>query len=453
MSIVQVARILWAHRVLTILTTAGTLVGALIAVLIVPPSYQGTTRVMLNTLKPDPVTGEVIPTNSAKTFITTQRELVRDVSVAGSAAEALGWLSDPQALEAYDATNNGDVDLRRAMAQRIIDRTDVNVVSGTNILEIVFRARSPDDARRMANALRDAYIETTLSSRRREATRNADWYAQQAAKEREMLETADAAKTAYERESGIVMQDPTVDGETARLRALASQGVGAVVAPPITMGASPSALQLAQVDAQIAQAGKTLGPNHPSMIQMKAQREALAKLAAEDQAAMRAAGAAGTRAAAESASAVSRAVSAQTSRVIANRDKIERLMQLQGQVNLHRSQMEKALARASELRQEAAVADSGIAVLSEAVTPQNPSFPNNPLIFGGALGLGGAIGLFLSLLLELLRRRVRGVEDVAGVAEVPLLAVVSADPAIRRSQRRVRISKAPRPKGREAAAA
>jgi polysaccharide biosynthesis transport protein len=83
------------------------------------------------------------------------------------------------------------------------------------------------------------------------------------------------------------------------------------------------------------------------------------------------------------------------------------------------------LARASDLRQEAAVADSGVTVLSEAITPQDPSFPKKPLIFGGALVLGAAMGLALSLLLELLRRRVRGVEDLQNGIEPPLLAVIS----------------------------
>lgn len=454
MSLVQFVRILWAYRLLTILTVIGTLIGAGIAVLVVPPSYEGTTRVMLNTIKPDAVTGEVIPTNSAKTFITTQKELIRDVGVASSAVERLGWLSNPDTIELYDAKNGQDADLRRALAQRIIDRTRVDVVLGTNILEIVFRAPTPDDARTMANALRDAYVETTLSSRRLEATRNADWYTTQADKERILLGKADVAKTAYERESGIVMQDENVDIETARLRSLAAQsGVGSYVAAPTLAQSSPAAVQLAQLDAQISQAAKTLGPNHPTMVQLKSQRETLARVVADDVAAARAAAGAASRAASESANAMNRAVSQQTTRVIANRDKIERLTQLQAEVNLHRTQMEKSLARASELRQEAAVADSGITVLSEAVTPKRPSFPNNPLIFGGAIGLGGAMGLVLSLLIELLQRRVRGVEDLENAIDAPLLAVISREPQSRERKVRARSgAKSPRA-GRRAAAA
>lgn len=428
MSIAQFLRILWAYRLLVIITTVATLVGALVAVLVVPPAYQAQTRVMLNTLKPDPVTGEVIPSTASKTFLATQIELIKDYGVAGQAVEALGWLSDPRAIEQYAADRSQDGDIRRALAQQIIDRTDVTVPSSTNILEIGFRSGSADDARAMANALRDAYIESTLNSRRREATRNADWYTQQAEKERVLLGKADEAKTAYEREAGIVMQDEKTDIETARLRALSSQsslGAPIVSSAPITTS-SAAAMQLAQLDSQIAQAGQNLGPNHPMMIELKGRRASLAKVVTDEQAAARAAAAVANAAAGQSAGALNRAVAQQTTRVIANREKIERLTQLQAEVNLHRGQMDKALSRAAELRQEAAVADSGITVLSEAVTPKKPTFPNKPLIFGGGLVLGAALGLLLSLLLEFLNRRVRGVEDLQSGMDAPLLAIISS---------------------------
>jgi uncharacterized protein involved in exopolysaccharide biosynthesis len=333
-------------------------------------------------------------------------------------------MGNPDTMQAYNAGGE-DADLRRALAQRIIDRTRTNIVPGTNILEISFRAPTPDDARQMANALRDSYVESTLSARRREAASNADWFAQQAESERRLLEKADQVKTAYEKANGIVMQDDKVDVETARLRALSGQGTGGtVMAPPAMVQSSQAAIQLAQLDAQIAQASKTFGPNHPGMVTLKGQRATLAKVVADDQAAARESGAAAARAMSAGAGALDAAVRQQTSRVIANRSKIQALTDLQAEVNLHRMQMEKMLARAAELRQQAAVADSGIAVLSEAITPRSPSFPNKPLIFGGAIGLGAAAGLLLSLIFELLRRRIRGAEDIEGALDAPLLAII-----------------------------
>lgn len=427
MNILQFLRILWAHRLLTAAITAATIVGAIVAILVVPPSYEATTRVLLNVLKPDPVTGEVIGTQSSKTYIQTQIEIIKDYSVAGKAVDKLGWSSNPEIIDTYRAKTEGDQDIRRSLAQRIIDRTAVNVPPSTNILEITFRAASADEARSMANALRDAYIESGLDARREEATRNANWFRSQAARERELLTAADTAKTNYEREVGIVMQDDKTDIETARLRALSAQSsLGAPMVAAPAAATSAAAMQLAQLDAQIAQAAKTYGPNHPAMVQLKVQRANLAKVAADEQQASQAQAAAATQAMRAGAGALTRAVNEQTNKVIANRDKIERLTQLQAEVNLHREQMEKALARASSLTQEAAVAESGISVLSEAVAPRDPSFPNKPLILGGGAVLGVGIGLLLSLVLEFLNRRVRGPEDLVHGLDVPLLGIITS---------------------------
>lgn len=424
MSIVQFLRIVWAYRLFVIITAVATTIGAVIAILIVPPSYTAKTRVMLNTLKPDPVTGEVLGGRSGQVFVATQQQLITDTGVAGQAVEALGWLSNPDLIAQYTAAKVNDRDMRSWLSQRITDRTKVIALPGTNILEISFRAGSAGEASSMANALRDAYVESTLITRRKDANRNAAWYAQQAENERVLLDAANVTKTAFERANNIVMQDENVDIETARLRALASQSpVANVSAPAVAMpGSSSAALQLAQLDAQIAQSARTLGANHPSMIEMKARRAGLAQVANQERAAQASAASA---AAGSGRVDLNRAVSDQTARVIANRDKIAKLTQLQQDVNLHQSLMAKAQARSAELRQEGAVADAGITVLSEAFPPKSPSFPNKPLILGGGFGLGAGIGLLLSLLAELLRRRVRGVEDLQNAFDIPVLAVIT----------------------------
>src|SRR5688500_10980505 len=99
MGILQFLRILWAYRLLTVVVAVTTVIGAGAAILVLPPSYMAKTRVMLNILKPDPVTGETIGAQSSKTFILTQLELIRDYSVAGRAVDELGWASNAATLE------------------------------------------------------------------------------------------------------------------------------------------------------------------------------------------------------------------------------------------------------------------------------------------------------------------------------------------------------------------
>jgi uncharacterized protein involved in exopolysaccharide biosynthesis len=145
-------------------------------------------------------------------------------------------------------------------------------------------------------------------------------------------------------------------------------------------------------------------------------------------------------AAAAGAGAIDRAMQAQKSRVIAQRDKLGRLMQLQAEVDLRRDQYNKTAAKAADLRQQSAVAMTGLTILGSASTPQKPAFPNMPLILFGSLFLGLGTGVVVAFLVELFGRRVRGAEDLQAIRDVPLLAVIA--PAARRGPREVSRRKA-----------
>src|SRR5580698_3132646 len=195
--------------------TLACLVGAYIVMLVVPPRWEATSRVMMGLLKPDPVTGLVIG-NSANAYVTTQMELVKDYSVAGQVADQLGWLSDPQLIDQYQRRSKSDQrDFRRWLAQIVIDRTKVRVPEGSNILEITYTATNPNEAKAVADALRQAYIDTSLAFRRDQATRDADWFESQATKIKSQMDVAAAAQADYERQNGIVMADDKTDLDTA----------------------------------------------------------------------------------------------------------------------------------------------------------------------------------------------------------------------------------------------
>jgi succinoglycan biosynthesis transport protein ExoP len=422
MNLFQFLRILWVRRLLVIAATVSCFVGAYIVTLVVPPVWDSTSRVMLGLLKPDPITGLVVG-QLAGPYVATQADLVTDPSVAGRVADQLGWLTDPNLIEQYNRRSKKDVrDYRHWLAQLVIDRTKVKVPDGSNILEIVYSGSTPAEAKVVADALRKAYLDASLEFRRDDATRNADWFAAQAVKDKAALDEVQAAETAYERANGIFMQDSTTDIDTAHLRAIAGEGASTapVMAPAM---ASPAAIQLAQLDAEITEDAKTLGPNHPKLIQLRAQRATVAALVAKDDAAVRANAASAAKAGMQ---AVDNAIATQKSRVIAQSDKLQHLSQLQAEVDRRRDQFNKTSARAAEYRQEAAVADTGLTPLDAAVTPKSPKFPNKLLILPGSIALGLLMGVLVALIAEMLGRRVRGVEDLEAAIDAPVLAVITA---------------------------
>jgi uncharacterized protein involved in exopolysaccharide biosynthesis len=183
-------------------------------------------------------------------------------------------------------------------------------------------------------------------------------------------------------------------------------------------------VQLATLNDTIEQASERLGTQHPTYIAMLARRGQLERQLAREQAAARQAGAQQLGASRSGIAQIEAEYEAQRAKVFAMKEKLDKLNQLVSDVLLRRQQYEQAAKRTGELQLESNVADSGLIVLGDATVSDKPSFPNWPLIFGLALGAGFALGLVMSLLVELLNRRVRGAEDLGLAARVPVFAVI-----------------------------
>jgi uncharacterized protein involved in exopolysaccharide biosynthesis len=407
MSLSQFWRILWARKLLVVVTALFCLAGGVVAISIVPPRWKAESHVYLNLLKADPVTGEYMGT-AARAYVATQIKLMSDYGVAGLAVDKLGWLSDPDLIAQYQRRPQSDTrDFRRWLAQRVMDGTRADLLDGSNILDITYTGQSPEGAKAIVAAVTQAYLDTTLAFRRSEANKNADWFGLQSDKTKQSLLTAQAAVATYERENGIVMRDDKTDVDSARLAALASQNDVAAVG-----GISGLDAQIAEVDSSIKQAAESLGPNHPQLVALREKRASLMALAVQGSSPQAAGGGMSARVAAAKAA------------VIENRDKLARLTVLQSEVDIRKEQYDKTLSREADFRQQAGVVDPGVSALGTAFVPDQPSFPNKPLIIGGSLGLGLVFGLLIALLVELLDRRVRSPEDLSAALGLPVLAVL-----------------------------
>ncbi|EDL49324.1 Wzz/FepE/Etk N-terminal domain-containing protein [Erythrobacter sp. SD-21] len=419
MSIAQFFRMLWAKRLLVGAVTAATLFLAIFVSWILPPRYEATSRVMLDIVKPDPVTGDVIASQWARAYVKTQIELIRDYRVAGKAADAAGWLDSPELAKEYrESGADEDMDFRRWLAQRIIDHTEADLVAGSNILEITYSSTSPEPAAKLADLVRDAYVEQTLAFRREAARRNADWFDEQTETLRADLAAAQKEKTDFERANGVILTDDLVDTDTARLRALASSPPPMQTQSMAGGGVAPSSGQLSQIDAAIAAASQTLGPNHPDLQQLRQQRSALASAVARENAAQ--------PRMVTSGPSLGSLYSAQQAKVLENAGAAGEARRLATDVLVLRDQYQKTAARAAELGQEANSNESGLTLLGDAVAPQMRTFPRYPLIAALAIAGGLALGIFLALCAELLWRRVRGAEELE-ILDAPVFGVMSQE--------------------------
>jgi polysaccharide biosynthesis transport protein len=426
MNFMQFARILWARRLLVLIAALASLFAGALVAKVTPYRYEATSRVLLDVARPDPVTGQNISAGFMRAYVKTQSELIRDYRVAGRVVDQLGWTRSPFYLAAYRSRPTTDRrDFRRWVAQLVIDGTKVQLADQSNILEISYRSATAESARMIADAIRQAYVDQTLSFKRDAAARNANWFEIQARQLRQQMTFAEQRKTAFERANGVMLQSDNVDVEEGRLKALAAAaGMPPTAFSGVVSSASvaPSAALLAQIDAQIAVATKTLGTNNPQMVALRQQRAAVASSAAQELAAARAA----IPRAGPSGPSATAMYKAQQQKVLSQRDKVTTAQQLATDVEVLRDQFSKTSQRTAELRQEAATTEAGLTLLGSAVAASAPISPNVPLIIFGSAGMGLALGIAVALFVELLSRRIRGADDLEYIG-VPVLGVMARD--------------------------
>jgi uncharacterized protein involved in exopolysaccharide biosynthesis len=84
MNILQFLRIFWARRWLVAIATVASVLGSYVVLLIVPPRYEATAKVMLDkVVRPDPITGEVMNAKTAGAYFDAQMQMLKDYGVTG----------------------------------------------------------------------------------------------------------------------------------------------------------------------------------------------------------------------------------------------------------------------------------------------------------------------------------------------------------------------------------
>jgi succinoglycan biosynthesis transport protein ExoP len=419
MSISQFLRILWVRRWIIIVSTAACFAAGLLAVLIVPRTYEATARVLLDVAKSDPLEPNTISFAFARTYIPSEAEFIMSYRVGARVAENLGMTQDPALRAQYDGFVASQTDRNNLptigawLGSTIAGNVEAKQYMATNVIDITYRGRNPDDAATMANAVRQAYLDETQAEQRNQATQAVGWLDRQMSEISKQREDAQQRSVAYQKANGIVLLNGGADAASSQLQAIAQ--AAPVGGSTLVGGSNPNAAQLAALDARIATESEQLGPNHPIIQDLRAQRAALAR-----------APTGGPR----SVSGPSQAslIASQGAKVLAQQDKVGEAKRLQANVDALTTQYQTMAAREAALRQQMNGNAFSIVMLDAAEAPKHPVAPRPLLILIGSFGFGLAIGVLIALILEFVRRRVRGVEDLLGTTNVPVIGVIDAPP-------------------------
>ncbi|AWN49595.1 hypothetical protein DK419_27335 [Methylobacterium terrae] len=306
------------------------------------------------------------------------------------------------------------------------------------------------DARRaaeIANTVAAQFFEVGARDRVSAVRRANEALLTQAADLRSQLNRADVAVERYRAEKGLIAsgdagllvsqqlkdlytQITAAETNLARLSARREQ-VRQLRAPDGQVQAVPEAdtsqvmvslrTQYAQTLQEIAQLSRSLGPSHPQMIALAAQRAATARLIAAEADRIRRTIEEDLRRGEESL----RQLRARAERLIQNQTSSNqegiRLRQLESEAEAIRRTYSLVIDRTKDLEQQQSINPSNSQIISRATPPLKPSDTPAPIVIVAAGLFGAVLGLILGFLYDLWRGNITTVAGF-GAAGAPVWA-------------------------------
>jgi polysaccharide biosynthesis transport protein len=438
MSLSQFFSIMRARLRLAGAILLATLVLALAWVMLRPATYVARAPVLVDT-RPDPTSNQQgwQPVDT-QAYLATQIDIVKSDKVAQRAVELLPADQEPMLTLRKEAATRPQPQLW--MAHEIQQGLDVKPARESNIVNIEWKGRSPQAAARVANAFAQAYLDTNVNLKTQPAQRYADWFDTQVKDAKQRLEQAQARLSDFQQKAGIISSSEQGDYETARLKDLNDQLLIAQGRRQVGSGETSSQVMqsplvnnmradVARLEAKIQEASATMGPNHPKMREMQAELRSMQSRLASESARVGSGAAVAAHASAARVRELEDAVNAQKTRVLATNKARGELSVLQREVDSAQKAYETVAASAAQSRLQAMQTQSNVVFLGNASAPMDPSGPTKRQIMMIALAGGLILAMAGALLAELLNRRVRSVEDLSMVTDLPILGIVPAPKA------------------------
>ncbi|MGZ5181596.1 MAG: chain length determinant protein EpsF [Ramlibacter sp.] len=442
MNLTQFLSILRARRVLFLAIFLSTIVLALAWTLLRPSYYTARAPVLVDIRSQDPLAQPTYQSIVPAAYMATQIDIARSDRVAERVVDMLGLEKDPKAVEDWKKATGGRGSMKAWLASDLQSGLDVKPARESNIINIAWTGRTPQQAAKVANAFSEAYLDIALDIKTDPAKKYSTWFDEQLKFARDRLEQAQGRLTAYQQKTGVISADG-IDMETQRLNELSSQLTmvqGQLTDVSNKRNASASAVSetmasplinslkadIARQEARIQEASANLGARHPQMIRMQDELRAMkSRLNSET-------GSIGSsiNTAYEVGRARERelqaAVNAQRARVMQFNRYRDELSVLRKDVDTSQKAYEALAERASQSKLQALTNQTNIQRLATAVEPLEPKGPTTKLALAVAAIAGLLLALAGAILMELLNRRVRSVDDLSLATHLPILATVPA---------------------------
>jgi chain length determinant protein EpsF len=445
MSFAKLLAVLKVRKWLVLLIMGLTVGTAVLISISFPKQYDAEATIVVD-MKPDPITGQMMPGYMAAGYLATQMDIIRSDRVALRVVKNLGLARDENLRNNWRESTGGAGMFESWIASGLLNRLVVlKGARDASVIQLSYRSTSPEHAAAVVNGFVQAYLDTAVELRVAPARQSNVLFAARAKELREAVEVAQAKVSAYQREKGILVNDERVDVETARLSELSSQlvvlqGISADSQSRLSQAGGASADRLQEVlnnpaisglkadvgraQARLTELNSRLGDAHPQVVEAKA---SLAELRSRlDVETRRVTGGVGVTNAInrQREAEIKAALEAQRARVLRLKGLRDEAAVLQRDVENAQRAYDAIINRVSETGLESRANQINAYGLSDAVPPTKPSFPNIPL--NGALGffVGSILAVGVALVLEAMDRRVRVVSDITSALGLPVVGVV-----------------------------
>jgi succinoglycan biosynthesis transport protein ExoP len=451
MTFEQFYRILRARRKLAWSVYLTILVLTVAYCLLWPKNYTATTNIVVES-KIDPITGFASAGASLQTsaLLATQMSIIKSDHVARQVVRDLKLDQSAETHETWQKDTSGLGSFEDWLAKRLLKGLTVEPSKESTVVELSYESIEPNFAATLANAFAKAYLDTLVQMKTEPARQYAGYFEERAALARTKLEAAQKALSTAQKERGIFLTDERMDAESARLNemglqltSIRSQRVESSSRRQVVDG-SPERIadvstnavvmqfkaDLSRTQGQLSELQSTLGDNHPSVKQLKANIEQQTRrLNAEIGKAANVVRSVDV-VLREREDAASKVYEAQRQRLMTMKDQRNEVALLEREVDSAAKVYESMVLRQSQSSLESNNNQSNAYILSAAVAPPNQSSPKTFLAVALAITMGTVVTLFLTMAAELLDRRVRTADDLINALDLPVLgALPSPDPS------------------------
>lgn len=412
----------------------GVLALAAVWLVVRTPSYVARAPVLVD-VRTDPVGATPVQGMVTPSYLATQIDVVKSRAVAERVAKLLPANQEPMLRLKADAGDNPAPE--EAIIGALQQGLSVTPARESNIIQIGWTGRSPQEAARVANAFAEAFMATNVDLKTKPAKQYTAWFDQQMQQARERLQAAQAKLAQFQQKSGLISTTGQADYEQQRLSELTTQLLAAQghrTSPAAAVGGDSAEVstlrgEVSRLQAKVDEASQNLGPNHPKMIQMNAELRSMQSRLSEAAARAGQVVAGAGQASAARVRELQAQLDAQKARVLSlARDRGE-FNVLEQEVTAAQKAFDTVAADASQSRLQSLTTQGNVVFLGAASAPLQPVGLSNTVVLALAAVCGLILALFGSLLAEIANRRVRSKEDLESITGLPILGMVPAPSA------------------------